>query len=395
LNVVRIADSFQKPPKMGGGLAPTIYYLSESQASQGLKVYVVCRRRRGEKCLEKMGNIEVRRVGAPFSVNMLQALFTLNRRMKVDVVHAHATTGFSYAVSRKFWKFMLGKFVSHVHGTTKGIMFAWKELKDDHLKLSKSSSREISILRESLIWRNSDGLVTTSQFLKKELVELYGVEERKIRVIYNGVDLRVFRPLESARKQIIEKHGLREGSKLVLYLGGARLVKGPLTLLQAFKKVNKEMDEVTLLFVGKALKNRIPSSLKKLVGELEKKKVVLFLDKIPYLELPSYYSAVDAVVVPSIYDTFPKVVLEALACKTPVVASNTGGIPEIITDGETGLLFKLGNSVELAEAIISVLTDSKLRRRMRMRGRMLVEERFTWEKVANRCLKAYKEILCG
>ena len=378
---------------MGEGLAPTIYYLSESQASQGLKVYVICRRRHGEERLEKMGNIEVRRVEPPFSVNMLHTLFTLTSRIKTDIIHAHATASFSYAISRKLWNFLSNKFISHVHGTTKGILFSWKQLKGHSSNFSTNLNREVSVLRENLIWRNSDGLLTTSNFLKEELVELYGVEERRIHVIHNGADLRVFQPSELARGQIIEKHGLRTESKLVLYLGGARLVKGPLILLEAFKAVHKEMDEVTLLFVGKALKNQISGSLKKSVVELEEKKAILFLDRIPYLGLPRYYSAVDMVVVPSVYDTFPKVILEALACQTPVVASNTGGISEIITNKETGLLFEPGNLFELKQAMASILTDSNLREKLRIRGRKLVKERFTWEKVAERCLKAYKEIL--
>jgi glycosyltransferase involved in cell wall biosynthesis len=253
--------------------------------------------------------------------------------------------------------------------------------------------REVSVLREGLIWRNSDGLLATSHFLKKELVELYGVEEKRIHVIHNGADLKVFQPREMARAEIIKKHGLRENSKIVLYLGGARLVKGPLVLLEAFKDIHNELDEATLLFVGKAMKNQVSGSFRRLIATLEEKKAMLFLDKIPYLELPYYYSAADVVTVPSIYDTFPKVVLEALACKTSVVASDTGGISEMITNKKTGLLCKPGNSSELAEVTTSILTDDSLKERLRMYGRELIKERFTWEKVAERCMKAYKGIL--
>jgi len=393
LNVVRLADSFQRPPNLGTGLAPTVYYLSESQASLGLKIHVVCRHRQGEKQLEKTGNIEVHRVSSPFSINMLNCLLRLNALIKPEIIHTHATTGWLYALTRKLSNHFSGKLVAHVHGTTKGIISAWKRTTTSKSRFIKSSGREISVLRESLLWRNADGVVTISQFLKKELVELYRVEEDKIHVIYNGADLQVFHPIDSARKQIIKKHGLGEKSKLFLYLGGNRLVKGPQTLLEAFNHVCQGMSEIALLFVEKAFKNAMPPSAKKILAPLEARKAILFLDTIPYFDLPSYYSAVDAVIVPSVYDALPKVVLEALACKTPVVASNTGGIPEIISNKKTGLLFEPGNSADLAEAIVTISTDSKLREKMRAEGRKLIEEKFTWEKVAERSLKAYHEIL--
>jgi glycosyltransferase involved in cell wall biosynthesis len=99
-------------------------------------------------------------------------------------------------------------------------------------------------------------------------------------------------------------------------------------------------------------------------------------------------------VFPSIYEAFGIVLLEAMACGKPVVASNVGGIPFVVEEGKTGLLFESGNVEDLADKIVTILKDEELREKMGEAGRERAKE-FTWDKIAERTVEVYKEILKG
>jgi glycosyltransferase involved in cell wall biosynthesis len=106
----------------------------------------------------------------------------------------------------------------------------------------------------------------------------------------------------------------------------------------------------------------------------------------------TYYKSADIYVQPSRYETFGIAILEAMACGKTVVASNVGGIPFLVIDGETGLLFENGNVRDLAEKILNLLNDKELREKMGKAGKKRAEE-FTWDKIAKQTVEVYKEIL--
>jgi glycosyltransferase involved in cell wall biosynthesis len=128
-------------------------------------------------------------------------------------------------------------------------------------------------------------------------------------------------------------------------------------------------------------------------------KRVKFLDYIPDDCIPAYYAAADVFVLPSVVDEggdtegLGVVLLEALACKTPCVASNVGGIPDVITDGLNGFLVGPGDSQALVDRISKLIADSGLRRRMGGQGRLFVERHFSWHAKARQILEVYEEVL--
>ena len=127
--------------------------------------------------------------------------------------------------------------------------------------------------------------------------------------------------------------------------------------------------------------------------------LVVFKKQIPQEELPDYYCVADVVVLPSIHtrkgetEGLGVVLLEAMACGVPVVGSNVGGIPDIIKHGETGLLAAEKDPEDLADKILKLLDDKRLRKRVIENGLKLVRENFSWDVIAEKFLQVYKEVM--
>jgi len=399
LNLVRLADHFPSPYEISYGLHPTFYHLSKEQVKLGLNVHVICRGGPNQKKFEKIEGIYVHRVRTPYNLLMLKKLFDLDNRIGIDLIHAHATLGFPYAITKKFLFGRWAKkvFIAHVHGTTKGIFSAQREHTSGALSSEKVRgwiTIYSSILREKVTWENADAIIANSQSLKKELINLYDIPRKNVHVVYNGVDLRTFFPRES-RESILKALGLDLKSYIILYLGGFRLVKGPVQIVEAMQKIHERFQDIRLLFVGGShpLDKRHVKALPKAFRFLREKGVIHLIGNISHSRLPEYYSAADTVVVPSIYDTFPKVVLESMACGTPVIVSNVGGIQELVTDEETGILVSPNNEDELASAIIRIVSDPSLRKKISSKAKKLVEEQFSWENIAKQTLIVYNNLL--
>lgn len=343
--------------------------------------------------------MNIHRVVAPYTFSSLRKLLEIDKQTKIDIIHTHATSGLSYTLLQKLTrrKLINGIHLTHVHGTTKGILQAWTRIPSDiHSRRSfkRRIKGAISILRETVTWKNADALITNSRFIKKELTNIYGVPKEKIHVVYNGVDMHTFYPRNS-RTAILRKHGFDPKSHIILYLGGFRTVKGALPILKAMERIHIERKDVKLIFVGgkHPLDILYHEALAKLMRKLVENGSIRTVENIPHIKLPDYYSAVDAVVVPSIYDAFPKVMLEAMACGTPVIASNVGGIPELISHYKTGVLVEPADPHKLAEAIITTVSNSDLREKLGFESRKLVKERFAWEQVAKQVLAIYEKLI--
>jgi glycosyltransferase involved in cell wall biosynthesis len=163
------------------------------------------------------------------------------------------------------------------------------------------------------------------------------------------------------------------------------------------KRVTREVPDSILVCVGGVPpwlpKGEYWQHLKRLIEQNELMGKVLLLDRIQNDKLPAYYSAASVFALPSYYEAFPKVLIEAMACEKPVVTSRLGGTVDSVHDGVNGFLVKYGDPDELAEALIRILQDPKLSRRMGISGRQLVLREFTWDAVADRIDTIYSEVL--
>ena len=230
-----------------------------------------------------------------------------------------------------------------------------------------------------------DMIIAVSNFMKNDIVKVYGIDRDKIEVIYNGIDEALWRPVID--ENILRKYGIKR--PYILFVGRLSVQKGIFTLLEAFKHLSTKATLV--LVTGKPDSKEVLERFREAAENL--KNVVWINKMLKSEELIPLYTMASVFVCPSIYEPFGIVNLEAMATETPVVASRTGGIPEIVVDGENGILVKPGDARELKDAIEYVLDNSEEGRTMGERGRKRVLQYFSWSKIANKTLKLYRRIV--
>jgi len=182
--------------------------------------------------------------------------------------------------------------------------------------------------------------------------------KNRIIKISNGVELSRFR---LNRRQCRKLVGVKGHEKLVLYVGRFTPVKNVASLLLAISRVSRHLQGIKLLLVGKG---EDMGRLMELARTAEISQLTQFEGEVVPRDVPEYMVAADVFVLPSLSEGIPSVILEALAAGTPILASNVGGVPEIVTDGKEGFLFQAGNVTEMADLLSRMLRDGRLRRKM-------------------------------
>lgn len=391
IRIIRVAEDYPAAGNPQYGLQPVFYYLSKEQAASGYDVHVIARGGSDKKQTEYYDNVCVHRVSEPFGARSIGIVSELAKTSPRHIIHTHATSGLSLGILHRM---IDSPIVSHIHGTTISRHMP-VELKFGDLK-EKFSLRRIwyYYFREKILWSRANRLITVSDKVNSDLQSYYKIKSSKIYTVYNGVDTQIFKPSVSIRIP----EGLDVAHKrVVLYVGHFGPRKGILFLIQAMKKVAQEIANAVLLCIGGTPKwlgrevywNILVSAIRS--NQLEGK--VHLLDKVPNNVLPLYYNLADIFVLPSYYESFAKVVIEAMACAKPVVATKEGGASEIVTNRKTGFLIDYGSPDQMAKAIVTLLQDENLSKRMGANGRKRVESDFTWKAVTNRIGKVYDEIL--
>ena len=252
---------------------------------------------------------------------------------------------------------------------------------------------------ESEIMKSADVLVAPSPWEKERMVFHYAADSEKIRVIPCGVDLNLFRPVfpAKARKFL----GLSK-RKFVLFVGRIDAIKGIDLLIRAIdclvEKSCLGKRDIGLIIVGgdKDADLRIETQemqrLRKMVSRLNLEEKVAFWGAQRQDLLPFFYSAAEAIILPSRYESFGMVALEAMGCGTPVIASRVGGLQFTVEDGRTGFLFPEGNWRELAERIREVIVSRKLKKKLGQAA-LRRAKKFSWTKVAKEVLSVYRSLL--
>jgi len=219
---------------------------------------------------------------------------------------------------------------------------------------------ELRIAEESRIVASADRIVAANVVERAHLVWHYKADAERVEVIPCGVDTEMFRPLSRATAKEMLELG---PEPMLLYVGRLQPIKGLETLLEAMTR----LDGATLLIVGgdqDEPENSHGVALREQVAALQLERRVRFLGAQPQRLLRLFYAAADATVMPSYYESFGMVALEAMACGCPVVASSVGGLTTTIQDGVTGHLVPEGNPAALAERLAALLADDEARARL-------------------------------
>jgi glycogen synthase len=250
----------------------------------------------------------------------------------------------------------------------------------------------------------ADAVVAVSKGTREDVVRLFDVDPSRVHVIHNGIDLDLYRPASSTTA--LERHGIDPNKPYVLFVGRITRQKGIVHLARAIPEIDPTAQVV--LCAGAPDTPEIAAEMEQAVAEARKARPGVFWiqEMVPRHEAIELYSHAAVFCCPSVYEPFGIINLEAMACGTPVVATATGGILEVVVDGETGLLVPIdqagGDSFEpidparfshdLAIAINRLLADSDLRARMGQAGRRRVEDLFSWEAIARRTIDLYESL---
>ncbi|MGI8552955.1 MAG: glycosyltransferase [Dehalococcoidia bacterium] len=240
---------------------------------------------------------------------------------------------------------------------------------------------------ERLIARAADRIICAAEHEKNLLVSLYAVDPERIAIIPCGVDMRRFRPLDRAACRNVL--GI-SGGPIVLYAGRVEPLKGIDILIDAMALLKRR--DAQVLIVGDD--GQAGGELKRLqaraieVGVADR---VRFVGAVNQSELPTYYNAADVCVVPSHYESFGLVAVEAMACGVPVVAARVGGLATTVRDGETGYLIPWRAPELFAERIDWLLQDDDLRAKLGKAARASVRH-FSWPRVASELSAEYTRL---
>lgn len=270
-----------------------------------------------------------------------------------------------------------GKLIATIHDLSFEI-FPETFTKAMQFRLSKLVRRTAS---------KADAVLTVSQNTKKDLINLYGIRPEKIEVIYNSYD-RIYKPVKEHEmfETIKRKYGLIE--KFILYVGALQPRKNITGLIKAWNILRRKYGlEIKLVITGKQA--WLSSEIMKAVTNNKYSQDIIYTGYIPKEELPFVFNAAELFVFPSFYEGFGLVVLEAMACGTPVITSNNSSLPEVV--GDAGILINPNNCEEIAEAMHNVLTNPELKESMITKG-LKRSESFSWNYTAEKTLNIYHKI---
>lgn len=258
---------------------------------------------------------------------------------------------------------------------------------------------QISSWVEAISYEGAAAIIAVSDGMRSDILANYPkVDPKKVVTIRNGIDLARFQNragIEST-KQVLARHGVTE--PFALFVGRITRQKGLAHLLRAWSAVPKEF--ALVLAASSPDEPAIATEVENLIAELQRERPNVFWIKemLPHDDLVALLSSARVFICPSVYEPLGIVNLEAMACETAVIASAVGGIPEVVVDGQTGLLvsFESGASkfeADLAESIQKVMSDETLAQQLGRSGRIRAEREFTWDKVARQTIELYRSLI--
>ena len=379
--------SWEYPPVIIGGLGRHVYQLATALAADGHDVVVLSRRQAGTDPASHPTGDEmsegVRVIAAaedPHEFDfgrdmmawtlamghaMIRAGLRLHGDWKPDVLHAHDWLVAHPAIALA--EFFDIPMVSTIHATEAGRHSGW---------VSGRISRQVHAL-ESWLARESDALIACSASMSDEVAELFGPGLGPISVIPNGID---------SGRWPFARRGRHDGPPELLYFGRLEYEKGVHDAIAALPRIRRVHPGTTLMIAGDGTQQ---DRLMEVARKHKVLRAVRFLGRADHDELLALLHRADVAVLPSHYEPFGIVALEAAAAGTPLVTSNVGGLGEAVIDGETGLSVPPRDVAALADAVNAVLADPASAQRRAVAARDRLTSDFDWHTVAAETARIY------
>jgi len=383
--------TWEFPPRIIGGISPHVYNLSRSLAKNGVKVYVVTCDFPGAPQHEVADGVEVFRIDsyknpAPdfatwvylMNVNMQKEAAAIAHSLegKIDIFHAHdwlvATAGIG--LKHVFREPFFATVHSTEIGRRNGIHFDYERM-----------------IHETEAWLTYEAwkVICCSNYMVSHVQWAFGLPTDKLVMVPNGVNTEVYGKIENDNlNQFRSKFALTE-EKIVLFVGRLVYEKGVHVLVNAVPKVLEKINAKFIIVGNGYMKDQL-SELVKGMGLAHK---VMFTGFVDDETLRKLQRCADVSVVPSLFEPFGIVALEAMAAKSPVVVSDTGGLSEMVDPDVDGVKVYAGNPDSLAWGITRVLTDEAYANRLRTNAYRKIQEKYNWNKIAQQMKSIYETVL--
>jgi len=376
MKVTMIAREF--PPNVYGGAGVHLRYLvQELRNLMSVEVRCFGEQDVKEKDFTVKGYQSWERLdGDPKISKALQTISTdlsiVDNRINSDIVHTHTWyASFAGYLAKILYDIQL---VVTCHSLEP--LRPWKE---EQL----GAGYKLSSWVEKLAIESADRVIAVSNMMKNDILKFFDIPAEKVMVIHNGIDLGKWK--ETKTDYTLKEYGIK--GEYVLFVGRTTKQKGMVYLIDAAKDINANVVFCTSAPDTKEVEDEIRQKLEGTTNTLWINKL---LKEEQYIEL---YSNASVFACPSIYEPFGIINLEAMSCKTPVVASAVGGIKEVVVEGETGFFVEPAKPKQLAEKVNILLANKELAEKFGENGRERVEKYFDWKMIAKQTKKLYEEIL--
>ena len=383
--------SWEYPPLIEGGLARHVRKLSEALVERGTEVHVLTRGGEESPASEVVAGVRIHRVIEPKRPTELSEFVAWVERMNSDMLAAGVELGDSFEfdlVHGHDWLVAMAcdhlarrfgcPLVTTIHATEHGRHQGWVD------KHPQSYIHGV----ERWITNRADRVIACSYYMREQVADIFGVDEERISVIPNGIDPGDLRFGEEPELDRMRAAFAKPDEKLVLLIGRLVYEKGFQLALEAMPRVIAEAPGTRFLVAGSGTHEE---ELRKQAEDLELTAHGTFLGWIGDDVLHSLYRIADVCVVPSIYEPFGLVALEAMASGCPCIVADTGGLREVVPDDAAGLRFRARDPEALADVAVRVLCDENLGQRLVAEGLDHIRS-FDWTDVAADTAELYAEL---
>ena len=335
------------------------------------------------------------------------------RTFGVDLEMAQGTEGTDLVHSHTWYTNLAGHLSGLLHGVPHVISAHSLEPLRPWKAEQLGGGYALSSWAEKTAYEAASGIIAVSNGMREDILRSYpAVDPERVKVVHNGIDLEAWKhpqdqEADAAAAATLKRLGIDPDRPTIVFVGRITRQKGLPHLLRACEQLPEDVQ--VILCAGAPDTPEIKAEVEGLVARLREKRtgVVWIEEMLPRPELIAVLAASDVFVCPSVYEPLGIVNLEAMAVGLPVVGSATGGIPDVIVDGETGLLVPIEQvqdgtgtpidparfEADLAERLTTLVTDTEAARTMGQAARRRVEEHFAWEAIAQRTMDVYNWVL--
>jgi alpha-maltose-1-phosphate synthase len=403
MNIVILTNEY--PPHVYGGAGVHVEFLSRELANLEDRAHAVKILCFGDQRLQE-GNLTVEGVQPHFTPpfqdprherfleTMVRDIAMTGSVGEADIVHCH--TWYSHLAGCLLKPLLGARLVLTTHSLEPHRPWKAEQL---------GTAYQAGAWLERTAYQNADGVIAVSESMRRDVHALYDVPVERIRIIHNGIDVAQYKPTPDAA--VLQSYHIDPDQPFVLFVGRITRQKGILHMVEAIRYLRPGVQVV--LCAGAPDTAEIAQEMATRVERARAASphaIIWVPQMVPREDLIRLYTQASVFVCPSVYEPFGIINLEAMACETPVVAAAVGGIPEVVVDGETGLLvpFEPVSSQDfeprvpeqfardLAAAVNRLLDHPGSMREMGRKGRQRVERYFSWSSIAQCTLEFYREL---